>query len=130
MRTRIIALVVAAVASVSVVAGTASAAPADLNAPYARAAARVAANGTLLATKNVASVERFNGQPTGYYCVRVSDATIDLRNAAVVATVNNFRAMITAIPNSNCNGQTRTITVVTSNYNNDLADVPFTVAVL
>lgn len=38
--------------------------------------------------------------------------------------------MITAIPNSNCNGKTRTITVVTSNYNNDAADVPFTVAVL
>ncbi|MFB4427007.1 hypothetical protein C5F59_038765 [Streptomyces sp. QL37] len=45
-------------------------------------------------------------------------------------TVNNQRAMITAIPNSNCNGLTCTITVVTSNYNNDVVDVPFTVAVL
>ncbi|MFD9454140.1 hypothetical protein ACFWBC_13740 [Streptomyces sp. NPDC059985] len=130
MRTRILALTAAAVVSVPVLTATASAAPRDLNAPYARAAARVGADGTLLATKNVSSVARFNGQPVGYYCVAVSDPTINLRDAAVLATVNNYRAMITAIPNSNCNGQTRTITIVTSNHNNDLADVPFTVAVL
>lgn len=130
MRIRVLALAAAAVASVPLLAGPASAAPANLNAPYARAAAKVSADGTLLATKNVASAERVNGQPAGYYCVAVSDPTIDLRNAAVLATVNNFRSMITAIPNSNCNGKTRTITVVTSNYHNDLADVPFTVAVL
>jgi hypothetical protein len=130
MRTRILALVTAAVASMTVLAGTASAAPANLNAPYARAAAKVGADGTLLATKNVSSVARLNGRPAGYYCVAVSDPTIDLSEAAVLATVNNFRSMITAIPNSNCNRQSRTITVVTSNYNNDAADVPFTVAVL
>ncbi|MGX1274920.1 hypothetical protein [Streptomyces phaeoluteigriseus] len=130
MRTRILALVTAAVASMTVLAGTASAAPADLNAPYARAAAKVAGDGTLLAAKNVVSAERFNGRPTGYYCVAVSDPTIDLRNAAVLATVNNYRAMITAIPNSNCNGRTNTITVVTTDYTNDFRDVPFTVAVL
>lgn len=120
----------AAAATVSVLAGTATAAPADLNAPYARAAAKVAADGTLLATKNVSSVARVSGKPAGFYCVAVSDPTVDLGNAAVVATANNFRAMITAIPNSNCNGQTNTITVVTSNYNNESTDVPFTVAVL
>ncbi|WP_327187408.1 hypothetical protein [Streptomyces sp. NBC_01334] len=76
MRTRLLTLVTAAVASMTVLAGTASAAPADLNAPYARAAAKVGADGTLLATKNVASSEQFNGQPAGYYCVRVSDPTI------------------------------------------------------
>ncbi|MFF9703578.1 hypothetical protein ACF1FE_20675 [Streptomyces griseofuscus] len=129
MRTRFLALAVAT-ASVPLLAGSASAAPADLNAPYARAAAKVSANGSLLATKNVASSERLEGRPAGYYCVAVSDPTIDLRNAAVLATVNNNRSMITAIPNSNCNGKTRTITVVTSNYHNDPADVPFTVAVL
>ncbi|MFD7223652.1 hypothetical protein [Streptomyces sp. NPDC056652] len=129
MRTRILALV-AAVASVPLLTVSASAAPADLNAPYARAAAKVGADGTLLATKNVASAERLNGRPAGYYCVAVSDPTINLANAAVVATVNNNRSMITAIPNSNCNGKSRTITIVTSNYNNDAADVPFTVAVL
>ncbi|KQX65504.1 hypothetical protein [Streptomyces sp. Root1310] len=123
MRTRLLTLVTAAVASMTVLAGTASAAPADFNAPYARAAAKVGADGTLLATKNVASSERFNGQPAGYYCVRVSDPTMDLRNAAVLAT-------ITTIPNSNCNGYTRTITVVTTDYNNNLSDFPFTVAVL
>ncbi|MFJ5114413.1 hypothetical protein ACIQAD_27655 [Streptomyces sp. NPDC088551] len=130
MRTRILALVAAAVASVPALAANASAAPTDLNAPYARAAAKVSADGTLLSTKNVSSAERLNGRPSGYYCVAVSDPTVDLRNAAVVATVNNNRSMITAIPNSNCNGKTRTITIVTSNYNNDAADVPFTVAVL
>ncbi|MGW7052963.1 hypothetical protein [Streptomyces sp. NPDC054887] len=130
MRTRIIAFVAAIAASVTFMTGTASAAPADLNAPYARAAAKVGGDGTLLATKNVASAARLNGQSAGYYCVQVSDPTINLRDAAVLATVNNFRATITAIPNSNCNGLTRTITVVTSDYNNNLRDVPFTVAVL
>ncbi|WP_406500046.1 hypothetical protein OG936_36505 [Streptomyces sp. NBC_00846] len=130
LRTRAFTLVAAVVASVTVLTGTATAAPADLNAPYARAAARVGADGTLLATKNVSSAARFNGQSAGYYCVQVSDPTVDLRNAAVVATVNNYRAMITAIPNSNCNGLTRTITVVTTDSNNNLRDVPFTVAVL
>ncbi|MEU3904042.1 hypothetical protein AB0F20_09505 [Streptomyces goshikiensis] len=131
MRTRFLALAAAAaMASVPVLTATASAAPLDLNAPYARAAAKVGADGTLLATKHVSSSERLNGRPAGYYCVAVSDPTIDLRTAAVLATVNNQRSMITAIPNSNCNGKTRTITIVTSNYNNDAADVPFTVAVL
>ncbi|MGW7064773.1 hypothetical protein ACWGHM_40650 [Streptomyces sp. NPDC054904] len=130
MRTRILTLAAAAMTSVLALSGTASAAPANLNAPYARAAAKVAGDGTLLATKNVASAARQNGHAAGYYCVQVSDPTVDLRDAAVVATVNNFRAMITAIPNSNCNGLTRTITVVTSDYNNNLRDVPFTVAVL
>lgn len=130
MRTRVLALAAAVMASVTVLSGTAAAAPTELNAPYARAAAKVAADGTLLAKKNVASAARLNGRPAGYYCVQVSDPTVNLRDAAVLATVNNQRAMITAIPNSNCNGLTRTITVVTSNYNNDEADVPFTVAVL
>ncbi|MFJ6574229.1 hypothetical protein ACIQNU_43245 [Streptomyces sp. NPDC091292] len=130
MRIRALALVAATVVSVPALAGTASAAPENLNAPYARAAAKVAGNGTLLATKNVASAARLDGRPAGDYCVQVSDPTVDLRDAAVVATVNNFRAMITAIPNSNCNGLTRTIRVVTTNYNNDPVDVPFTVAVL
>ncbi|MGW6718050.1 hypothetical protein [Streptomyces sp. NPDC054995] len=130
MRTRVLALAAAAMASVTVLSGTATAAPADLNAPYARAAAKVSADGTLLAQKNVASAARQNGQAAGYYCVQVSDPTVNLRDAAVVATVNNYRAMITAIPNSNCNGLTRTITVVTTDANNNLRDVPFTVAVL
>ncbi|MGW7064798.1 hypothetical protein ACWGHM_40785 [Streptomyces sp. NPDC054904] len=130
MRTRVLVLCAAVMASVTALSGTASAAPVALNAPYARAAAKVGADGTLLATKNVASSARQNGHAAGYYCVQVSDPTVNLRDAAVVATVNNYRAMITAIPNSNCNGLTRTITVVTSDYNNNLRDVPFTVAVL
>lgn len=130
MRVRSLALVIAAAASVPLLTGPASAAPVDMNAPYARAAARVAADGSLLSTKNVSSSARLNGRPAGYYCVQVSDPTVDLRDAAVLATVNNNRAMITALPNTNCNGQTRTITIVTSNYNNDAVDVPFTVAVL
>ncbi|MFY0516125.1 hypothetical protein ACOMD4_37930 [Streptomyces anulatus] len=130
MRTRVLALAAAAMASVTVLSGTATAAPADMNAPYARAAAKVAADGTLLAQKNVASAARLNGRPAGYYCVQVSDPTVNLRDAAVLATVNNQRAMITAIPGTSCNGLSRTITVVTSNFENDAVDVPFTVAVL
>ncbi|MFF3216941.1 hypothetical protein ACFYYB_40750 [Streptomyces sp. NPDC002886] len=130
MRTRILALTAAALVSVPVLAANAWAAPTDLNAPYARAAARVGGDATLLATKNVSSAARVNGRPVGYYCVAVSDATVNLSDAAVLATVNNNRAMITAIPNSSCNGQSRTITIVTTDHANAPVDVPFTVAVL
>ncbi|MFD5422633.1 hypothetical protein ACFWJT_32040 [Streptomyces sp. NPDC127069] len=127
VRSRVVALVVAGAASVSVLSGVAVAA--DLNAPYARAAAKVAADGTLLEGKNVASVTRAGA---GTYCVKVSDAAIDLASAAVVATLNNNRGEITAIgaPHGYCGNATDTITVVTSNSAGTGTDRPFTVAVL
>ncbi|MFF3216939.1 hypothetical protein ACFYYB_40740 [Streptomyces sp. NPDC002886] len=59
----------------------------------------------------------------------ISFPTVNLRDAAVLATVNNSQTMITTITNTNDNGQTRTITIVTTSHANDPVDVPFTVAV-
>ncbi|MGP3684638.1 hypothetical protein ACTVZO_07980 [Streptomyces sp. IBSNAI002] len=129
---RVLALVLAAVTSVPFLAGTASAV--DLYAPYARAAAKVSAVGTLLAEKNVSSSRRSTAQAnnTGVFCVKVSDPDIDLKDAALVATVNNNRAMITAIgnPHSWCGNDATTITVVLTDSAGSAVDAPFTVAVL
>ncbi|MFD5327967.1 hypothetical protein [Streptomyces sp. NPDC127092] len=132
MRSRIVTALLAAVVSVPVLAGAAAADPVALNAPYARAAAKVGQDRTLLAAKNVSSSARSSSLPSGTYCVKVSDPTIDLPNAAVLATVNNRRAMITAIvqPHSYCGNEADTITIVTTDSNNNPVDVPFTVAVL
>ncbi|MFE9045969.1 hypothetical protein ACFYOG_34375 [Streptomyces sp. NPDC007818] len=129
-RARAIALTVAALVSVPVLAGTAVAAPADMYAPYARAAAKVAANGEVLAQKNVSSVTY--GTAAGSYCVKVSDPDIELKDAAVVATISNNRAMITAIgdPHPWCQSAANAITVVITDSAGAAMSAPFTVAVL
>lgn len=132
-RARAIALTVAALVSVPVLAGTAVAAPADMYAPYARAAAKVAGDSTLLAAKNVSSATRSTvNTARGVYCVKVSDPDIELKDAAVLATINNNRAMITAIgdPHSWCRNDPNTITVVLTDSAGAAIDAPFTVAVL
>ncbi|QLH24219.1 hypothetical protein [Streptomyces sp. Rer75] len=130
---RVLALVLGAVTSLTALSGMASAD--DMDAPYARAAAKVASDGTVLASKNVASVTRGTGtSAAGVYCVQVSDPNVsdDLDDAAIVATLNNYRGEITAIgaPHGYCGNATDTITVVTSNSSGTPADRPFTVAVL
>jgi len=130
---RTVAVTVAALASLPVLAGTAHAAPADMDAPYARAAAKVHHDATLLAGKNIESVTRggLGTIVTGVYCVKVSDPEIDLANAAINATLNNDRGEITAIgnPHAYCSSATDTITVVTSDSSGNQADRPFTVTV-
>ncbi|MFF4181509.1 hypothetical protein [Streptomyces sp. NPDC001750] len=126
---RVLALALGAVTSLTVLSGTASAA--DIDAPYARAAAKVSADAKLLDTKNVQSVTRGTG--TGVYCVKVAPKAVnDLANAAIIATLNNFRGEITAIgaPHSYCGNNANTITVITSDSSGKGADRPFTVAVL
>ncbi|ROR00435.1 hypothetical protein EDE04_7008 [Streptomyces sp. 2132.2] len=129
---RIVALVLAAVASVPVLAGAASAT--DLYAPHARAAAKVSQAGLLLAEKNVSSAKRSTAQAnnTGVFCVKVSDSDIVVRDAAIVATVNNNRAMITAIGGAHpwCANDPDTITIVLTDSAGAAVDAPFTVAVL
>ncbi|RCV51862.1 hypothetical protein [Marinitenerispora sediminis] len=106
----------------------------DIDAPYARAAAKVSDNARLLHTKNVESVTRGTGTSIrGVYCVKVSPSAVrDLSTAAIVATLNNSRGEITAIgaPHAYCGNATDTITIVTSQSNGSAADRPFTVAVL
>lgn len=131
---RFLTLTFAAATSVMALAGTASAAPADLYAPHAQAAAKVNASAVaapvLLAAKNVESVAR--GTSAGSYCVKVSDPDIELKNSAVTATINNNRAMITAIPDPHpwCGNDPKTITIVITSSAGAALDAPFTVAVL
>lgn len=126
---RVLALALGAVTSLTVLSGTAAAA--DIDAPYARAAAKVSTDAKLLGAKNVQSVTRGTG--AGVYCVKVApNAVNDLANAAIVATLNNYRGEITALgaPHSYCGNNANTITVVTSDSSGKGADRPFTVAVL
>ncbi|WP_433887787.1 hypothetical protein [Streptomyces sp. CA-111067] len=130
---RFLALALGA-ASVPALAVTASAAPTDLYAPHAQAAAKVRAAANvapvLVAAKNIESVTR--GTSAGSYCVKVSDPDIDLTNSAVVATMSQNRAMITAIPDPHpwCRNDPMTITVVITDSAGAALDAPFTVAVL
>ncbi|WP_167543257.1 hypothetical protein [Streptomyces violaceusniger] len=130
---RVLVLILGAVTTLTALSGSASAD--GMDAPYARAAAKVAQDATVLASKNVASVTRGSGTTAaGVYCVKVSDPNVveDLADAAIVATLNNFRGEITAIgaPHAYCGRATDAITVVTSNSSGEPADRPFTVAVL
>ncbi|WP_329214742.1 hypothetical protein OG257_36815 [Streptomyces sp. NBC_00683] len=116
-RARAVALTVAALVSVPLLTGTASAAPVDLYAPYARAAAKVASDGTLLAAKNVASVTK---PATGQYCVKVSDPDIDdLKDAAIQATSNSAWAtlIVFGTPTGTCGNAANTITVWSADRN-------------
>ncbi|MFD8097329.1 hypothetical protein [Streptomyces malaysiensis] len=130
---RVLVLVLGAVTALAAVSGSASAD--GMDAPYARAAAKVAQDATLLAAKNVASVTRGTGTTfAGVYCVKVSDLNVsdDLADAAIVATLSNYRGEITAIgaPHAYCGNAGDTITIVTSDSGGNPADRPFTVAVL
>lgn len=129
-RARAIALTVAALVSVPVLASTAVAAPVDMYAPYARAAAKVAANGELLAQKNVAESRKVN---TGRYCVKVSDPDIDdLKDAAIHVTSNSSWGTLIAFgtPTSTCGNAADTITVWSADRNSTAwTDSAFTVTV-
>lgn len=131
-RARALALTIAALVSVPVLAGTAVAAPVDMYAPYARAAAKVAADGTLLAAKNVASVTK-PANTTGRYCVKVSDPDIDdLKDAAIQATSNSAWGTLIVFgqPTATCGNAANTITVWSADRNGTgWTDTAFTVTV-
>ncbi|KAB2587684.1 hypothetical protein [Streptomyces arboris] len=121
----------AALISVPVLASTASAL--EMDAPYARAAAKVAANGTLVAGKNIESVRRAQA---GQYCVKIADqAKIDNLNEAAVLVTNN--ASVTNVwtidkPTQTCGMADGTISVYSYDVRGNGAwkDTAFTVAVL
>ncbi|MEU9204281.1 hypothetical protein [Streptomyces sp. NPDC048332] len=128
-RTHAVALTVAALVSVPLLAGTSVAAPIDMYAPYARAAAKVAANGTLLAQKNVGESRKV---ATGQYCVKVSDPDIDdLKDAAVHVTSNSGWAtfIVQAPPTTRCGSDPNTISVLAINTANAYGDTAFTLTV-
>ncbi|MFF2026929.1 hypothetical protein ACFVW2_34730 [Streptomyces sp. NPDC058171] len=105
-----------------------SAAAADLDAPNARAAAKVSADGTLVSGKNVVSSQRV---AKGRYCVKVN-SSVPLRNAVVLATPNSGRQTtldVRRAPTGTCGFDTSSITVYTYNAGY-YANTWFTVAVL
>ncbi|NBE53055.1 hypothetical protein [Streptomyces boluensis] len=121
----------AALATLPALSGTATAdEPVDLDVAHVRAAAKVAADGTLLATRNVDSSYRAY---QGAYCVKISDPRIDLSNAVITATATKIYARMlsaTGEPTQDCGYATDTVTVHTIYENAVLHDAPFTVAVL
>jgi len=129
-RAHALALGLAALVSVPALAGTAAAAPAEMYAPYARAAAKVQGNGTLLAAKNIDTARRVN---QGQYCLTVSDPDIDLSDAVVLGTTNagggTYSLDVRREPTTTCGNAARTITVYSA-YGTSASDVWFTVAVL
>ncbi|MFJ7272334.1 hypothetical protein ACIQV3_37855 [Streptomyces sp. NPDC099050] len=103
----------------------------DIDAPYARAAAKVSIDARLLHAKNVEAVTLGTGS-AGVYCVRVSSAAVpDLSTAAVVASLGT-RGQISTIdaPHAFCNNAANTVTVLTHNDQGIFADKAFTLAVL
>lgn len=101
----------------------------DSDAPYARAAARIAANGTIIHSKNVVTVSR---PYIGRYCIRVAD-NINLNNAVAYATSESSYgvAKVTTSPTTDCSNAPNTLTVMsTYEYNNTWADYPFMVTVV
>jgi hypothetical protein len=129
--TGVLVAAAAALAAMPVLAGTAAAAPAQLYAPYARAAAQVDANGNLTAQKNVSSSRRVGTQST--YCIVVSDPDITLKDAVVMGTVNagvgTYSIDVRNYPTSACGNAADTITAYTA-YGTAANPVAFTLAVL
>ncbi|GAA2245354.1 hypothetical protein GCM10010232_35480 [Streptomyces amakusaensis] len=121
-------LAIAVGAAISLPLTVTSATAADLDAPNARAAAKVSAAGTLVSGKNVVSSQRV---AKGRYCVRVN-STVSLRNAVVLATPNSGRQTtldVRRAPTGTCGFDASSITVYTYNAGY-YADTWFTVAVL
>ncbi|QXJ21710.1 hypothetical protein AGRA3207_002591 [Actinomadura graeca] len=118
--TKLLATAAAAATAVTLPAG---AALADSDAPYARAAASVRANGTLEHGKNIVSSYKAG---TGSYCVQVG-SDIKLGNAVVLATPGSSRAILGVVagPTGTCHSRTDTVTVYSWAYNAAMLDTSF-----
>lgn len=99
----------------------------ELDAPYARAAAVVNADGSLVRSKGVISVTRVS---TGAYCVLLEDARIDANDTAPIATARAGATwtVIIRTPADECPNTTRYVEVV-GHYQGSRANVPFVVVV-
>ncbi|MFE9045912.1 hypothetical protein ACFY9F_33245 [Streptomyces sp. NPDC012421] len=119
---------VGAVAVTVVLAAPAHAAPEPSFAPHTQAAAKVAANGTLLKQKNVVSSSKFQ---TGGYCVKVGPDVVDLADSIVTASGGPAGGSVHAYetPTAACGNATDTILVYVRNLNGAAIDDGFTVVV-
>ncbi|MFF8912751.1 hypothetical protein ACF08M_05325 [Streptomyces sp. NPDC015032] len=126
---RTTAVFVGALALSAALASQAVAAPAEIDAPNARAAAEVGYRGDLMRQKNV--VNSFQNDP-GVYCVIVDpNAGINLPSALILANPHIHADSVVTIgePTLACNSRRDAITVVT--LKNGLpASSSFTIAVL
>ncbi|MFE4357450.1 MULTISPECIES: hypothetical protein [unclassified Kitasatospora] len=114
----------------SVFVSSAVAAPAEIVAPNARAAAQVSARGELERQKNV--VDSFETPNQGVYCVIVDPAAgIDLSTALILANGGPTTTGVSAsgLPTSSCNNRRDAITVVTLDNGRPVVG-SFTIAVL
>ncbi|MEV0263879.1 hypothetical protein AB0I49_21410 [Streptomyces sp. NPDC050617] len=129
MRKRLSATV-AVLAAALLAAGSGSAVAADppkADAPYAQAAASVAANGSLLLAKNVDEV---TNPSAGRYCVHISDPDIDLARSIPTGTLNGYEARGGAVrvftkPVGVCNSDPHTAYVSVFNKDGDFTNAAF-----
>lgn len=107
--------------------GVAYAAPDTMDAPYAQAAARINANGSILASKGIDTVTR---PQAGTYCVTFTK-NLDLPHSAPQATVVGDYGTVTLRMDANslCNNQENTLTVLTRNTNSVRDNIAFTLAI-
>ncbi|GAA2992277.1 hypothetical protein [Actinokineospora diospyrosa] len=118
-----------AVAVVALTAGTAIAAiPDNVDAPYARAAVMVKADGTVLKAKGVDSVVR---KDAGKYCVTFTDSRLVPGEVIPTTTALTWDRFVTvpAIPSSICDRDPRVFAVGTSDNTKAWADSGFTLVI-
>ncbi|MEV6982543.1 hypothetical protein AB0M95_14960 [Sphaerisporangium sp. NPDC051017] len=129
MRAKLPAIVLTSALTIGgVAAGVAYAAIGGAQAPYARAAAVVDANGSVVRSKGVTAVRKIN---TGQYCIEV-DPDIDATKAVPVATKRwgapwNSTVFVDQQA-TQCGDSARHIFVGAGN-NGAAADIPFNVIV-
>ncbi|MFQ6854876.1 hypothetical protein AAIB46_28855 [Streptomyces sp. 35M1] len=119
---------VGAVAVTIILAAPAHAAPDPSFAPHTQAAAKVAADGTLLKQKNVLTSRNVQ---TGGYCVQVGPDAVDLADSIVHASGGPAGGSVHAYetPTTQCGNATDTILVLVRNVNGAAIDSGFTVTV-
>ncbi|OII61882.1 hypothetical protein BJP40_30015 [Streptomyces sp. CC53] len=119
---------VGAAAAAVALAAPAHAAPEPSFAPHTQAAAKVAADGTLLKQKNVVSSSKFQ---TGGYCVKVGPDAVDLADSIVQVSGGPAGGSTHAYetPTAACGNAADTILVYVRNLNGAAIDAGFTVTV-
>ncbi|MFE0699675.1 hypothetical protein [Streptomyces sp. NPDC058872] len=125
---RLILPCVGALAVPLALAAPAHAIPDPVFAPYTQAAAKVAADGTLLKQKNVLASSKFQ---TGGYCVKVGPDAVDLSGSIVQVSGGPAGGSVHAYetPTAACGNTTDTILVYVRNLNGAAIDSLFTVTV-
>ncbi|MFE9139420.1 hypothetical protein [Streptomyces sp. NPDC007355] len=125
---RVIGMAAAAAALAVGFSSSAQAVPDTMDAPYAQAAARIHADGTIRASKGIDTVTH---PRTGVYCVSFTK-NLNLPQTAPQATVESDDfGVITVIttPYGWCNNEQGTLSLLIRGQDGARKDLPFTLAI-